>query len=69
MWDELHSTPYGRFDRVAPPPREPTRYVSRVNFEHYNISNDPETLQREFPRGKRVHCDGPQRDTRSAPWE
>jgi len=69
MWDRLHSTPYGRFDRIAPTPSALNPNFSRVHFEHYNVSHDPETLQREFPRGKRVVFDGPQRATRSAPWE
>ena len=62
MWDNLHSTPYGRFDRIIPMNIEPGVYASRVNFEHYKIARDPEALNREFPRGKRVQCDGQQRD-------
>ena len=66
MWDKLHSTPYGRFDRIAPPPPEANPYVSRVNFEHFDIARDPEVLMREFPRGKRINCDGQQRDQRTS---
>ena len=73
MWDRLHSTPYGRFDRMVPPPTEPNALVSRVNFEHFNIARDPDTLVREFPRGKRIQCDGQQRDPRRStifePWK
>ena len=41
LWDRLHSTPYGRFDRIVPPPPEANPYVSRVNFAHYDIARDP----------------------------
>jgi len=68
-WDKLHSTPYGRFDRIQPPATDQSPYVSRVNFSHYDISHDPEVLSREFARGKRIYCDAPQREQRSAPWE
>ena len=66
MWDRLSSTPYGRFDRIAPPPTEQNPYVSRVNFEHFDVSRDPDVLSREFPRGKKVQCDGQQRDQRTS---
>jgi len=71
MWDRLHSTPYGRFDRIAPPAvADQNPYVSRVNFEHYHIAKDPETLNREFPRGKRTQFDdAPVREARAAPWD
>ena len=60
MWDRLHSTPYGRFDRVITPDisnLDPSA-VSRVPFEHYKIATDKQTLNREFPRGKRIECGG-----------
>ena len=41
-------------------------YVSRINFEHFDIARDPETLVREFPRGKRVHCTDQLRDNRKS---
>lgn len=67
MWSHLDSTPYGRFDRtVAPVTERDGAYASRVNFEHYNIARDPEALNREFPRGKRVHCSGQRRDQRNS---
>ena len=59
MWDRLHATPYGRFDRMDkfaaenPPKVDPNR-LSRINLEHYNVSRDPAVLDREFPRGKRI---------------
>lgn len=105
IWDRLHATPYGRFDRViapdapadpskvrerrawTPPPREAlpndgrpprasacaascalltrrrappcvalSRQVSRVPFEHYNITTGKAVLDRELPRGKRMDC-------------
>jgi len=60
MWNKLHATPYGRFDRMITsstpligPNGEP--YVcSRVPFDHYNIARDKATLLRELPRGKRT---------------
>ena len=64
MWDRLHSTPYGRFDRISAPPAEQNPYVSRVNFEHFDIARDPAVLVREFPRGKRTHFYEQQRDQR-----
>ena len=68
MWDRLHATPYGRFDRIIPQPAEPTATFSRVNFDHYDIAHDAETLDREFPRGKRVTAsmDGQLRDHRNS---
>jgi len=66
LWDRLHSTPYGRFDRIVPPPTEQNPYFSRVNFEHYDVATDAETLSREFPRGKRMECTGQQRDQRTS---
>ena len=65
LWDQLHSTPYGRFDRVIPTDShvDPSR-VSRVPFEHYNVATDRQTLMREFPRGKRIDCGG--RDMRQS---
>ena len=53
-------------EKDPPPPPETNPYVSRVNFEHYDIAHDLETLTREFPRGKRIHCDGQQRDQRAS---
>ena len=64
MWDRLHSTPYGRFDRISQPLAEQNPYVSRVNFEHFDIAHDPEVLAREFPRGKRTQFHEQQRDQR-----
>jgi len=58
MYNNLHSTPYGRFDRMVAPPPPETVHFSRVNFEHYNISTDPATLRRELPRGKRMGITG-----------
>jgi len=68
MWSNLTSTPYGRFDRILPPPEpmnpgEPIQF-SRVPFDHYNIPTGSEILNRELPRGKRIQCDGQQRDQR-----
>lgn len=37
---------------------------SRVPFDHYNIPTGSEILNRELPRGKRIQCDGQQRDQR-----
>ena len=60
MWDKLHTTPYGRFDRMitsATPligPNGEPYTCSRVPFDHYNIARDRETLLRELPRGKRT---------------
>jgi len=60
LWNQLHSTPYGRFDRMitsATPligPNGEAYCVSRVPFDHYNIARDRESLLRELPRGKRT---------------
>lgn len=57
IWDRLHATPYGRFDRVIPsePSADPSR-VSRVPFEHYDFPTGRAVLDRELPRGKRMDC-------------
>ena len=60
------ATPYGRFDRIVPPPPESNPYFSRVNFEHFDIATDAATLDREFPRGKRMEIPGQQRDHRNS---
>ena len=65
IWDRLHATPYGRFDRVvAPEPVLDPSKMSRVNFEHYNVKVGRDVLDREFPRGKRTDCGG--RDMRTS---
>lgn len=69
MWDRLHATPYGRFDRmmaVAPSDHTQKAQFSRVNFDHYNVSTDPADLDREYPRGKRIHFPASKRDQRSS---
>jgi hypothetical protein len=63
MWDKLDSTPYGRFDRLdAGRPKvdfnPETFTMSRVPFEHYKFTTDRKVLDREFPRGKRMDCEG-----------
>ena len=54
MWDKLHATPYGRFDRMVPPPPATFEgaHASRVNFDHYQIASGPAVVDREFPRGE-----------------
>ena len=39
--------------------------VSRVPFEHYMVERGAEALNREFPRGKRMHCEGVRDQRRS----
>jgi hypothetical protein len=57
IWDRLHATPYGRFDRVIPsqPSADPSK-CSRVPFEHYSFATGKAVLDRELPRGKRMDC-------------
>ena len=71
MWDKLHATPYGRFERMdafaaAHPPTYDPNAASRVNFSHYNVSTDPAVLNREFPRGKRIEFGAGVRDMRAS---
>ena len=58
LWDRLDATPFGRFDRLLlehpPEPRTDGEGFSRVNFDHYQVATDRATLDREFPRGKRI---------------
>lgn len=56
MWDQLEATPYGRFNKLMPPPmsvEEAATFRSAVVNDHFAIPRGKPVTDREFPRGKR----------------
>jgi hypothetical protein len=56
MWDKLEATPYGRFNKVMPPPmsvEEAGSLRSAVVNDHFAIAMGKAAVDREFPQGKR----------------
>ena len=60
MWDKLEATPYGRFNKLMPPPmsvEEAATHRSSVVNDHFAIMRGKAITDREFPPGKRCFPD------------
>eukprot|EP00762_Andalucia_godoyi_P007633 ANDGO_07981.mRNA.1 variant len=61
QWDRPEATPYGRYNLpVDETPSGPVRNktsLSRVVFDHYDIPQGKDAVQKEWPKGKRVFAD------------